>query len=728
MSTSLFENVANTDTWIEQLAAEAALKKCMKKINGNLETRFGAMQYVMMKHFETLQKELIDLKQMIQSLNFIEPKYHESVEWHSKIVNFDLLNVRYQKIDTQSESDGSYSDNNINVNNLNNGTNSSNNHPARSSIDISRNQNRSIVKRRHNDNKPETSPSINTKCTRPISYKISNHSIAATSPHLSVNLVENRNDLSKKLSQNNSKKTANEKTTETEKQNRRENGKESINSKQRKNDKERGKGTEKERENGEGNCDSQQRQGEKKRNGEKTHKQKEKNKKSHKKHKRHSVEITLSTGNNGNETRNNNNKSKKNNKHKKSKQKTVCQRRDKDICHDGSGSLTLVDDIWTNIFLFLSVKDYVCVHLTCNHFSDLTSIKSNNIIVNRYWQRESRKLCENIDRNWKPNVDGKVNWFKFYVELIDFLEIHPRKQFWTKKQLIDELDCNSISDSDDGTTTNNNINGNTICPEFPVGLEQLCDTNPLYTACVHDHALIFDMLLCNMMNKDDGGYSYAGCDINSIPRRLIDKSYMCTIESDISGVDGDETDAMEEEDDEDDSDSDSRRREREKEKEKERNRRCGGSIVFSPLFAAIASGLGSLKIVRYLLHEKENMNRNESYNYQIDVNVNHSGSNRMYFDTPLVYACYYGYTDIVELLLNHETMTKNGINAQDSWGKTSLYCACEEGHYDIVSLLMEDGRTNASLSDNDGVTPLMAAMDAGHDSIAHLLRSFDVVK
>jgi ankyrin repeat protein len=61
------------------------------------------------------------------------------------------------------------------------------------------------------------------------------------------------------------------------------------------------------------------------------------------------------------------------------------------------------------------------------------------------------------------------------------------------------------------------------------------------------------------------------------------------------------------------------------------------------------------------------------------------------------------------------------VNAGHFWGWTPLHSAAEEGHKDLVELLITKG-ANVNAKDEDGVTPLQYAKIEGHTGIVELLR------
>ncbi len=82
-------------------------------------------------------------------------------------------------------------------------------------------------------------------------------------------------------------------------------------------------------------------------------------------------------------------------------------------------------------------------------------------------------------------------------------------------------------------------------------------------------------------------------------------------------------------------------------------------------------------------------------------------------DTPLHRAAFWGYTEIVELLINNEV----DVNAKDDYGCTALHDAAEYSHLEITKMLIGRGPDMNAL-DNNGDTPL----DLASGKIADLLR------
>ena len=94
-------------------------------------------------------------------------------------------------------------------------------------------------------------------------------------------------------------------------------------------------------------------------------------------------------------------------------------------------------------------------------------------------------------------------------------------------------------------------------------------------------------------------------------------------------------------------------------------------------------------------------------------------------DTPLLLACYYGYSDIVELLLNYGA----NLEARDSIDSAmAIHIASSKGHSDIIKTIMESYSAKkinnlVDIEDDTGTTPLMwAAMNNQISAINMLLK------
>ena len=86
--------------------------------------------------------------------------------------------------------------------------------------------------------------------------------------------------------------------------------------------------------------------------------------------------------------------------------------------------------------------------------------------------------------------------------------------------------------------------------------------------------------------------------------------------------------------------------------------------------------------------------------------------------TPLWWAVEQGHNDMVKLLL--ET-GKADIESEDKDGRTPLSWAAGEGHEDMVKLLLETGKVNIESKDEYGRTPLLWAAERGREGVVRQL-------
>jgi len=103
------------------------------------------------------------------------------------------------------------------------------------------------------------------------------------------------------------------------------------------------------------------------------------------------------------------------------------------------------------------------------------------------------------------------------------------------------------------------------------------------------------------------------------------------------------------------------------------------------------------------------------------ANVNYTNSKKR---TPLYGASYKGNADIVAYLLRLKD--KDGkllvdVNMVDEDQETPLHVAADEGYYQVVQLLVKEGKINVNRRDVDGDTALHEAADEGHLAIVKFL-------
>ena len=96
--------------------------------------------------------------------------------------------------------------------------------------------------------------------------------------------------------------------------------------------------------------------------------------------------------------------------------------------------------------------------------------------------------------------------------------------------------------------------------------------------------------------------------------------------------------------------------------------------------------------------------------------------------TGLMWACFFGWKDVVQLLLNHSERIIE-LNPKDDLGVTAFMLACENGHKDVVQLLLDRSDRNIELNTRDrfGSTAFMRACKKGNTDVVKLLLEYSEV-
>ena len=117
-----------------------------------------------------------------------------------------------------------------------------------------------------------------------------------------------------------------------------------------------------------------------------------------------------------------------------------------------------------------------------------------------------------------------------------------------------------------------------------------------------------------------------------------------------------------------------------------------------------ASSDGNIEEVKDLLSEERNF-----YRAKVDART-------YYNDTALIYASENGHIEIVEVLLDNGA----DVNAYNNYGNTALMMASENGHIEIVEMLLKKG-ADLDAKNNDGETALKTASEKGHEEVVEML-------
>ena len=117
----------------------------------------------------------------------------------------------------------------------------------------------------------------------------------------------------------------------------------------------------------------------------------------------------------------------------------------------------------------------------------------------------------------------------------------------------------------------------------------------------------------------------------------------------------------------------------------------------------IAASLGDVETLQFLLSLSDK------------VNINAQRKNGR---TPLHYACFCGFEEVVRFLLGHPQIM---VNEGDNAGETPLQIACSNGCEVIVSLLLDHEDIQVNSSSNNMDTLLMIACNKSHYEVVKLL-------
>ena len=319
----------------------------------------------------------------------------------------------------------------------------------------------------------------------------------------------------------------------------------------------------------------------------------------------------------------------------------------------------IIDDLWIDIFCFLSVKNFLSIGKTCRKFHSLITdgtVKSGyNNRINNYWETQCKNICDNIDANYETD-----EWFKFYCELKKII-----KRFKYDSR-VSKVGYNKNSEKYEQVWHDKPIKlkHQKVCRDYGYNshddyllLHQPCESN-----CIH----VLKMLLFDKSNRND---------INKI---VYSTPYSNPFNS-----------------------------------------------TQAPLYLACKHGY--IEIVDYLLSFD---------NIIIDIKT------RDLKQTPLMIAIEKGFVNIVKMLVTHNKMTSEIINAIDKQRKnTPLIFAVEKtielmnncksagddyynekikDYKEIIHLLFNNG-ANINICDNRGKSALDIAITSNCNMIIKLL-------
>ena len=136
-------------------------------------------------------------------------------------------------------------------------------------------------------------------------------------------------------------------------------------------------------------------------------------------------------------------------------------------------------------------------------------------------------------------------------------------------------------------------------------------------------------------------------------------------------------------------------------------------LLITTIAAVLLMGCGPLQSNAKSLHRAAEEGDIEAVKKHLAAGANKNVRAGKWRDTPLHRAAFWGYTEVVELLINNEV----DVNAKDKYGCTPLHDAAEYSHLEIAEMLINRAPDMNALDNNDD-TPL----DLANGETADLIR------
>ena len=136
-------------------------------------------------------------------------------------------------------------------------------------------------------------------------------------------------------------------------------------------------------------------------------------------------------------------------------------------------------------------------------------------------------------------------------------------------------------------------------------------------------------------------------------------------------------------------------------------------LLITTIAVVLLMGCGPLQSNAKSLHRAAEEGDIEAVKKHLAAGANKNVRAGKWRDTPLHRAAFWGYTEVVELLINNEV----DVNAKDKYGCTPLHDAAEYSHLEIAEMLINRAPDMNAL-DNNGDTPF----DLANGETADLIR------
>ena len=135
-------------------------------------------------------------------------------------------------------------------------------------------------------------------------------------------------------------------------------------------------------------------------------------------------------------------------------------------------------------------------------------------------------------------------------------------------------------------------------------------------------------------------------------------------------------------------------------------------LLFTTIAAVLLVGCGPLQSNAKSLHRAAEEGDIEAVKEYLAAGTDKNVRAGKWGDTPLHRAAFWGYTEIVELLINNEV----DVNSKDDYGSPPLHDAAEYSHLEIAEMLI-DRAPDMNALDYNGDTPLDLASGKTADLI-----------
>ena len=189
---------------------------------------------------------------------------------------------------------------------------------------------------------------------------------------------------------------------------------------------------------------------------------------------------------------------------------------------ENNRTIDLHEDVWTSVFLYLNIVDFLAVRSCCHHFNKLTDQKRYRK-VNQFWKSQCSNLCPDI-KSFKFDTN---DWFEFFLAFAQFLKSCFKYPFNFDHEYNFYVDARCIYKYNQDDQSNDTSNKYTFPvtfggtdDEFEVLKYEKCE-KAIIMACQDDNILMFKFLSYYLEEIDDchqqTKFCYNWSDLNILP-------------------------------------------------------------------------------------------------------------------------------------------------------------------------------------------------------------------